>query len=173
MYVIGKNAQNPDPFFRLPGQSAVVTAHPVLQDTSGSTIKAETDLLPSSVRVGTNNVLIVAGLSMGFAETGRPAWNEFIQNILSHEMRNMYLELAINDEAKLDNHEEKNKDQSLRNGHELRNVADLVSVVHYRSDEPFEGSRSMRGVWLTNRMSFPPALRKDNATRFSLSSGVR
>lgn len=85
----------------------------------------------------------------------------------------MYLELAINDEAELDNHEEKNKDRSLRNGHELRNVADLVSVVHYRSDEPFEGSRSMRGVWLTNRMSFPPALRKDNATRFSLSSGVR
>ena len=118
----------------------------MLQDTSGSTTKSETDLLPSSVRVGTNNVSIVAALSMGFAETGRPAWNEFIQHILSREMRNMYLELAVNDEAELDNHEEMNKDRFLRNGHELRNVVDLVSVVHYRSDEPFEGSRSMRGV---------------------------
>jgi len=173
MYVSGKNAQNPDPFFRLPGQSAVVTAHPVLQDTSGSTIKAETDLLPSSVRVGTNKVLIVAALSMGFTETGRPAWNEFIQYISSREMRNMYLELAINDEAELDNHEEKNKDRFPLNGHELGNVVIIVSVIHYRSDKPFKGSRSMRGVWLTNRTSPPSAPRKDNATKCSLSSGVR
>jgi hypothetical protein len=74
-------SKNLDSFFRIPGQLAVVTAHPMLQDTSGSTIKAETDLLPSSVRVGTNNVLIVAILRMGFTEIGRPAWNEFIQAV--------------------------------------------------------------------------------------------
>jgi hypothetical protein len=85
----------------------------------------------------------------------------------------MYLELAINDEAELDNHEEKNKDRFPRNGHELRKVVNLVSVVHYRTDKPFEGSRSMRGVWLTNRISSPSAWRKDNATKCSLSSGVR
>ncbi|KIJ93748.1 hypothetical protein K443DRAFT_684240 [Laccaria amethystina LaAM-08-1] len=74
-------SKNLDSFFRIPGQLAVVTAHPMLQDTSGSTIKAETALLPSSVRVGTNNVLIVAILRMGFTEIGRPAWNEFIQAV--------------------------------------------------------------------------------------------
>jgi hypothetical protein len=100
-------SKNLDSFFRIPGQLAVVTAHPMLQDTSGSTIKAETDLLPSSVRVGTNNVLIVAILRMGFTETGRPTWNEFIQHISSCEMRSMYLEQI----AELDNKEEKNKDR--------------------------------------------------------------
>lgn len=72
--------------------SAFLTAHPVLQETSGCTIKAEIDLLPSSVRVGTNNVLMVAALRIGFTETGRPAGNEFSsQHILSRWVRNMYL----------------------------------------------------------------------------------